>query len=89
MTKAADERNDDLAGLLQLRITMRSALDIRKCIIKESKKHGIIDVVKGGKLYFDDLKKSLLYLAGLILDISGNAEAVVLLLKSLEISGEC
>jgi len=89
MTKAADERNDDLAGLLQLRITMRSALDIRKCIIKESKKHGIIDVVKGAKFYFDDLKKLLLYLAGLILDTSGNAEAVDLLLKSLENSGEC
>ena len=89
MTKAADERNDDLAGLLQLRITMRSALDIRKCIIKESKKHGIIDVVKGAKFYFDDLKKSLLYFAGLILDTSGNAETVDLSLKSLEISGEC
>ena len=89
MAKAVDERNVDLAGLAATASCYESALDIEKRIIKESKKHGIIDVVKGAKFYFDDLKKSILYLAGPILDISGNAEAVDHFLKSLDISSGC
>jgi hypothetical protein len=89
MAKAVDERNVDLDGLAAIASCYESALDIEKRIIKESKKHGIIDVVKCAKFYFDDLKKSILYLAGPILDISGNAKAVDHLLKSLDISGGC
>lgn len=50
---------------------------------------GVTNAAKGVKFYFDDLKKSILYLAEPILDILGNAEAVDHFLKSLDISGGC
>lgn len=59
MAKAIDEWNVDLAGFAVTACCYESAFDIEKRIIKESEKHGIIDVVKSTKLYFDDLKKSI------------------------------
>jgi hypothetical protein len=45
-------------------------------------------VLKGVKFYFDDVKESILYLTEPILDISGDAKAVVHFLKLLYISGD-
>ena len=88
MAKIIDGRNVDLAGLAVTASYFENTFDMEQLVIEESKKHGIIDVVQGVKFYFDDVKKSILYLAEPICDISGNAEAVDRFLKLLDIS-EC
>jgi|GEM_PF-2673295 len=88
MAKTIDGRNVDLAGLAVTASYFENTFDMERLVVEESKKHGIIDVAQGVKFYFDDVKKSILYLAEPICDISGNAEAVDHFLKLLDIS-EC
>ena len=88
MARIIDGRNIDLAGLAVTASYFENTFDMEQLVIEESKKNGIIDVVKDVKFYFDNVKKSILYLAEPICDISGNAEAVDHFLKLLDIS-EC
>jgi hypothetical protein len=88
VAKAIDKRNLDFAGLAVTACFYESAFEIGEHIIKESRNCGIIEVSKGAKFYFDDVKESLLYLTEPILDISGDVKAVDHFLKLLEISGD-
>ncbi len=88
MARIIDGRNIDLAGLAVTASYFENTFDMEQLVIEESKKNGIIDVVKDVKFYFDNVKKSILYLAEPICDISGNADAVDNFLKLLDIS-EC